>query len=524
MKTKKITLIVIATLIIILASAIGYIYWTQLRGIGPAITKPPVNIAEIIPPEPTSNIDIPLKLPKDFSISIYAKNVPNARLMAWAPEGIMLVSSPSEGKIFALIDKNNDGSAETIEVAVSGLNKPHGLAFRCTTPDAPCQLYIAETSQLAIWDWDQATHHALNKKKLLDFPADGNHFTRTIMFMPSPDENKLLISIGSDCNVCHEDNPLRASIQVYDIVTSKLSEFAKGLRNSVFMAIHPVNGKIWATEMGRDLLGDNIPPDEINIIEQGKNYGWPICYGQNIHDTEFDHNTYIRNPCMAPFETPSYIDIQAHSAPLGLAFIPEEGWPQDMWYNALVAYHGSWNRTEPTGYKIVRYKLDQYGNVLGSEDFITGWLKDGKALGRPVDIITHPGGVIYISDDKAGVIYKVQYHPSTTAQDNSNLIQVNSPTNDQLITSPFTVTGKARGSWYFEASFPVILQDANGKILAQQPAQAKGEWMTTEFVPFESVLTFEKPTTDTGTLILKKDNPSGLPENDAEISIPVKFK
>ena len=116
---------------------------------------------------------------------------------------------------------------------------------------------------------------------------------------------------------------------------------------------------------------------------------------------------------MEPFETPSFVDLQAHSAPLGLAFFPEEGWPEEYWYNLLVAYHGSWNRTVPTGYKIVRIKLDSKGKYLGQEDFLTGFMSEGKVYGRPVDIIIHPGGTIFISDDKAGVIYRVKYTKST---------------------------------------------------------------------------------------------------------------
>jgi glucose/arabinose dehydrogenase len=177
------------------------------------------------------------------------------------------------------------------------------------------------------------------------------------------------------------------------------------------MVLHPVNGKVWATEMGRDLLGDDIPPDEVNIVEEGKNYGWPICYGKNIHDTDFDKNTYFRNPCMEPFEAASHIDLQAHSAPLGIAFIPEDppagGWPEDWWHNAIVAYHGSWNRTEPTGYKLVRLKTDASGRYRGIEDFITGWLAPNGALGRPVDVLIQPGGTMFVSDDKAGVIYRI---------------------------------------------------------------------------------------------------------------------
>lgn len=527
MNTKKIALIIVAILILILGSLVGYFYWKQLRGIGPAVTNPPANIGQIIdqtPPDQQNNTNFPLKLPAGFSISTYSDKVPNARVMIYDNTGRILVSSPDTGKIFALTAPKAPNTQATVTTVLQDLNKPHGLAIRCVPDHEICKLYVAETDQLSEYNVDQ-NGAFINKKKLIDLPAGGNHTSRTIMFMPYPDDSKLLISIGSTCNVCNEDDPLRATIQVFDTDTNKMSEFAKGLRNSVFMSIHPVNGKIWATEMGRDLLGDNIPPDEINIIDKNKNYGWPNCYGKNIHDDAFDKNTYIRNPCMTPFETPSHIDIQAHSSPLGIAFVPEEGWPQEYWYNALVAYHGSWNRTEPNGYKIVRYRLDQDGNVLGSEDFITGWLQNGKALGRPVDIIIQPGGTILISDDKAGVIYKILYTPpSTELPLNNNLIRLTSPKSGDLITSPVRIIGEARGNWYFEASFPVELQDANGNVLIQAPIQAIGEWMTTEFVPFDTSLTFKSPTTDTGLLILRKDNPSGLLEHDASISIPVRFR
>jgi len=218
--------------------------------------------------------------------------------------------------------------------------------------------------------------------------------------------------VGSTCNVCNEKDWRRAKILVSNTDGSDLKVFASGLRNSVFMALHPVTQQVWATEMGRDLLGDDIPPDEINIVEEGKFYGWPTCYGKNIHDTNFDKNTYIRNPCDEKFgEIPSYIDLQAHSSPLGLAFIPANSmWPEEYWNDLLVAYHGSWNRTEPTGYKIMRFLLDEKGNYVGREDFISGWLtKDNRALGRPVDILIQPNGTMYISDDKAGVIYRVVY-------------------------------------------------------------------------------------------------------------------
>jgi hypothetical protein len=208
---------------------------------------------------------------------------------------------------------------------------------------------------------------------------------------------------------------------------------------------------------------------------------------------------------------------------LGIDFIPESTvWPEDFWHDLIVSYHGSWNRSVPTGYKLVRVKLDAKGNYGGAEDFITGWLDKGRSLGRPVDVLVGPNGVIYASDDKAGVIYKIQYRP--TAEDKSDLIKVNNIKAGDVIKSPLTVEGQARGNWFFEASFPIRVMDANGKELGVGIAQAQGEWMTTEFVPFKVQVSFSQPTTDTGTLILEKDNPSGLLEHDDQFVIPIKFK
>lgn len=517
----KRALIIVLVLAILLAVALAAdFYRRNLRGIGPVIQKPAEDITKLI-----NTTGMPLKLPGGFSISIFAKDLVNPRVLTYDPAGNLIVSVPSEGRVVALPDKNGDGVADETVTVIDGLNRPHGLATRCTER---CEFYIAETNQVAIYDYDVENLKAVNKRKIIDLPVGGNHFTRTILFMPAPNDHKLLTSVGSSCNVCNEGDDRRAKVLISNADGSDLKEFARGLRNTVFMAIHPVTGEIWGTEMGRDLLGDNLPPDEINILEEDKNFGWPICYGKNIHDANFDKNTYIRNPCMEPFETPSYIDVPAHSAPLGLAFIPEEGWPQEYWYNLLVAYHGSWNRSVPTGYKIVRYKLDAQGNYLGEEDFISGWLTDnGEVLGRPVDILIQPGGIIYISDDKAGVIYKAVYNwpkKSTRLEDKDNLIRVSDIKENDIIKSPLIIRGEARGYWFFEASFPIKLIDGNGKQIAIAVAQAQSDWMTEDFVPFLAEINFEVPETETGTLILEKDNPSGLPEHTDEVRIPIKFR
>jgi len=424
MNVKNIFKMILAIAILLAVIFAIETYLTYFTGVWPAIL-PPVTVSPtpIFSPSPSGIIPqnttgMPLSLPDGFSISYLAKNLTDPRVIIFDPDGNLLSSITSEGKVVALPDKNLDGVADKTIIVVGGLNRPHGLAFRCETNSGAqkCYLYIAESDQIAMYDYDRVKMQATNKKKIADLPNDGEHFTRTLDFGP---DGRLYVSVGSDCNVCLESDTRRAAIFSMKPDGSDFKEFAKGLRNTVFFIWHPITNEMWGADMGRDFLGNNLPPDEINILKAGGNYGWPICYGKNIHDTSFDKNTYIRNPCMEPFETPSYIDIPAHSAPLGMAFVPENSsWPKDYWGNLLVAYHGSWNRTVPTGYKIVRYKLDAQGNYLGAdstgspqvEDFITGWLKPGDgAYGRPVDIIVLPGGFMYISDDKAGVIYRVVY-------------------------------------------------------------------------------------------------------------------
>lgn len=358
-----------------------------------------------------------LKAPVGMKITYFAKDLPGARVIKIVNDGMMLVSQTEKGQITLISDKDHDGFAETKKVLLSKLNKPHGMEMSCDGLES-CSLYIAEQDKISSYEAEYTEDGDSiivgSGTKLIDLPSGttDRHFTRSLLLLHSPDgedgSDTLLISVGSSCDACNEKSDKQAKIMEYDPNTKTLDTFASGLRNSVFMATNPVNRKVFATEMGRDTLGDYIPPDEINIIEKGKNYGWPVCYGQNIHDTKYDKNVYIRNPCMAPFETPAFIDLQAHSAPLGLDFVPEEGWPENYWYNLLVAYHGSWNRSVPTGYKIVRLKIDAKGNYSGTEDFITGWLgANGKKYGRPVDIKILSGGTMYISDDLSGVIYRV---------------------------------------------------------------------------------------------------------------------
>lgn len=381
-------------------------YYQNLRGIGPAVQKPPVDIVELLdePDEPLSpgqnSTDVPLQISDGFDISIYAKDIPGARVITFDAQGNMWVSQISEGTV-TLVEKGSNGKAGSQRVVFSDLQKPHGLAF---DPQDPNVLYVAEENKISRVT---VRPEVGTFQKLADLPEGSLHASRTIGFGP---DGRLYVSIGSSCNVCEEEDARRAKIYVMEKDGANFREHARGLRNAVFFTWHPATRQMWATDNGRDLLDDDLPPDEINIVEEGKNYGWPTCYGKNIHDTDYDKNTYIRNPCLEPFETPSYVDIQAHSAPLGLAFVPPS-WPMEYRDNLIVALHGSWNRTEPTGYKLIRIKLDPNGAYLGQEDFISGWLTDDGALGRPVDVVFGPDNQMYVSDDKAGVVYRISSQP-----------------------------------------------------------------------------------------------------------------
>lgn len=401
-------------LAVALAALGGFVLVSRyLPAIRAPFGRPPADITTRLPsdadlPQAINETDMPLTLPAGFAISIFAKDLPGARVMRFDGFGNLWVSRTSEGAVTLLEVDRDTGRVRNQGDIFTGLRKPHGLAF---DPAHPFQLYIAEEHRV----WRVATYSDDPGEQVLDLPTKGGgHFTRTLGFGP---DGALYVSIGSSCNVCREEDGRRAAILRYDPETGRSDVFARGLRNAVFFTWDFIRGRMWATEMGRDWLGDDLPPDEANLIAGGGDYGWPVCYGKNIHDTDFDKNVYIRDPCAD--KMPSVIDIPAHAAPLGLAFIPEEarlpdgqGWPEDYWYDLLVAYHGSWNRSQPTGYKVVRHTFDAHGNYQGAEDFITGWLTAAGALGRPVDIIVQPGGVAYLSDDKAGVIYKVSWQGS----------------------------------------------------------------------------------------------------------------
>lgn len=389
---------------LVLLVGIVWFLWRKVGNFGPALLPPKEDIVDNLEKQSIGlSPSFPLKLPDGFKIGIFAKDLGNARDLEFSVSGTLLISIPSDGKVVALPDKNGDGVADSNIDVLTSLGRPHGIAFH------DGKLFVAEETRVVRYLWDEENLKATQEKVLFDLPKGGRHSTRTISFNQ---KGQTFVSIGSSCDVCYEKHEWLAAVIVSDADGNVPRVWAKGLRNSVFITVNPKTGELWGTEMGRDFLGDDLPPDEVNIIREGGDYGWPDCYGKKIIDTTQPQKG---TPCEAT-EAPVY-EITAHSAPLGLVFIQSKQFPSAWQGDLLVAYHGSWNRSTPIGYKVVR--LDVEGRprdqrLVDEEDFITGFLPSGgelsgpsQAYGRPVDLTFDKEGSLYISDDKAGVVYKV---------------------------------------------------------------------------------------------------------------------
>ena len=341
-----------------------------------------------------------LKLPPGFAIGLFAKTE-SPRMLVFSPGGTLLATSTSAGTVTAFPDLQHVGRASEAIKVLRDLNGPHGIAFQKN------YLYIAEVTRVVRYDWDEEHFRATSQVEIAKLPDSmGGHMTRTILFA----NGKLYVSAGSSCNVCLEKDSRRAAVSGMNADGSDEHIFARGLRNAVGLAFNERTGTIWATDNGRDLLGDDVPPDEIDDLGSGGgDFGWPYCYGNRAADVSFGGTTELCRATVPPQQ-----ELQAHSAPLGLAFYTGKMFPAEYWGDLFVAMHGSWNRSVPTGYKVVRVRVNNRGEPLGVEDFITGWLpmgetRKGKWMGRPVGLAVAPDGSLYISDDGSGSIYRVTW-------------------------------------------------------------------------------------------------------------------
>jgi glucose/arabinose dehydrogenase len=338
-----------------------------------------------------------LNLPENFHISIFAQ-VKNARSMSLSENGTLFVGNREEDKVYAVRDTDNDGVADEKYIIADSLNSPNGVAFK------DGDLYVAEISRII--KFVDIENHLANPpayEVVYDkFPTDKHHGWKYIAFGP---DDKLYVPVGAPCNICNPEKEIYASITRMNADGSGLEVFAHGIRNSVGFTWHPETKDLYFTDNGRDMLGDSIPPCEINVAtEKGQHFGYPFCHGGEIADPEFGG---VGN--CADSKKP-YRNLGAHVAPLGIKFYTADLFPAKYKNQIFIAEHGSWNRTNKLGYRIQMVSNTTEGQP-SYETFIDGWLnvEEQEAWGRPVDLILDKNGDMLISDDKAGLIYRVTY-------------------------------------------------------------------------------------------------------------------
>lgn len=358
-----------------------------------------------------------LALPDGFRVSIFAHSeaIGGARMMAFGPDGNLYVTDSRAGKVLMLPDRNHDGRADAIVPVAEGLNAPNGLVF------IDGQLLVGNQDGIVRLERENGVWPASGTTPLIPDLPSGGHTLKTVKLGP---DGHLYLNVGSSCNVCVESDPTRATIQRYTtngrpagaLATlgrhRPTAVWATGLRNAQGLAWHPETGALYATNNGADMRADRkggppndeLPPEHLNLIEAGKNYGWPYCWGDRHADPDFP-----AEPGYCEKTEPPVAMFPAHSTPIGLTFLDGAStFPAEYRKDAIVALHGSWNREQPSGYKLVRVKFKD-NRPVEVTDFATGWLSAQGAWGRPVDVIVGPDGILYVSDDRAGIIYRISY-------------------------------------------------------------------------------------------------------------------
>jgi glucose/arabinose dehydrogenase len=337
-----------------------------------------------------------IKLPPGFSISIYARDVPNARSMTLSPSGTLFVGTRQAGKVYAILDRDHDNIADTVTTIAQGLQMPNGVAFHNGA------LYVAEVNRILRYDNIEA-HLADPPPPVVltdKYPRDTHHGWKFIRLGP---DGLLYVPVGAPCNICQRPDERYASITRLKLDGTGLEIFAHGVRNTVGFDWHPETKELWFTDNGRDLLGDDVPPDELNHAPKpGLHFGFPYCHGKDIPDPEFG----AKRPCR-DFVAP-VLDLGPHVAALGMRFYTGMMFPPTYRNQIFIAQHGSWNRSKKIGYRVMRVQLEGE-RVLEYSAFAEGWLQGEKAWGRPVDVQVMPDGALLVSDDYAGAIYRISY-------------------------------------------------------------------------------------------------------------------
>ena len=351
-----------------------------------------------VTPPPGDSFPSPLTVAPGLQIKYFAK-VPGARVMAVGPDGAVYVSIPGENKVVRVWDANGDNVADSARTAVSGLHGPAGLAFH------KGYLYIANEDGVVRAQVDTQGKLVGSVVPVNTLPHGGGHSTRTIAFGA---DSAMYVTVGSSCNLCVETDSERAAVVRFNEDGSNGRVYSRGLRNAVGLAVEPTTHKLWVSQNERDNIQpdhQNLPPEEINILQDGKDYGWPYCYsygGAAVPNPEYNDAARCASTVSAALE------MQAHSAPLGMTFLDKATLlPAEYRSDLLVAFHGSWDRDQPTGAKVVRVHVAG-GVPTGIEDFVSGWQRpDGSRWGRPADVEVYKDGSVLISDDQSGSLYRV---------------------------------------------------------------------------------------------------------------------
>ena len=342
-----------------------------------------------------------IRLLPGFKIEVWAADVPNARSMAMTEEGIVFVGNRQGDSVFALVDENADGKADSKFILAEGLRMPNGVAYK------DGDLYVAEVSRILKF---KDIKNNLNNPKyevIYDgYPTERHHGWKFIAFGP---DGMLYVPVGAPCNICESKDEIFASITRLDVskAGSKPEVFAHGVRNSVGFDWHPVTKELWFTDNGRDMMGDDIPDCELNrATQKGQHFGYPYWHAGNVKDPEFGAKGKAATAYVAPVAK-----LGAHTAPLGMRFYEGDMFPTTFKNNAIIAKHGSWNRSKKSGYEVDWVQVNSNGQVTERKTFASGWLDEAsqEVWGRPVDVQELPDGSILISDDMANCIYRVTY-------------------------------------------------------------------------------------------------------------------
>ncbi len=359
--------------------------------------------ATLLPSNAEVSLD-KIKLPKGFSIEPYADDVPNARQMALSPNGTLFVGSRRGGQVHAVVDRDGDFKADQVYLIDDSLTMPSGVAFRDGA------LYVGAVNRILRYDDIEARLDDPPEPVVVvdDLPSEGHHGWKFIDFGP---DGKLYVPVGAPCNICEKPDPYAAILRMNPDGTER-EVYARGVRNSVGFAWHPVTGDLWFTDNGRDNISpdvtitDNLPPCELNRApEAGLHFGFPYIHGGIIPDPEFGEGH-------SPDDyTPPAQRLGPHVAPLGLVFYTGEMFPDGYKNQILIAEHGSWNRQQKIGYRIALVTVYDNRQPVTYTTFAEGWLEGNENWGRPVDIEMMPDGSLLVSDDQAGAIYRITYTP-----------------------------------------------------------------------------------------------------------------